>query len=59
MEENTNIDDNLDPYGPYETATELYPEEERDSETNNDCIHQVICPNCEITWYISLNKMNF
>ncbi len=68
MEESSSVTEELDPYAPYEfqhiekvSGAKPYSvnSESKDNSChkNNDCIHEVVCPNCEITWNISINKV--
>ena len=50
QESTQNKEAELDPYAPYE---------EGKSETKKGkCMHQIVCPNCDSAWHITLNKIN-
>ena len=59
MEENAKLTDNIDPYSPYETSYNGFAQNQiASNDLRKECIHQVICPNCDTTWHISVNKVN-
>lgn len=65
--ETTTARENLEPYAPYEfqhteafsgiSSDSINTENDLSESIMNDCIHKVICPNCDVTWNISVNKV--
>ncbi|ACB85077.1 hypothetical protein [Natranaerobius thermophilus] len=60
MEEGSKPIEDLDPYAPYEyqEPQQVKLDNSEVKHDSNDCLHQVICPNCESTWHVSINKIN-
>lgn len=55
LEDNGHLENLLGPYAPYEENEETKNLDEK----RGNCLHKVVCPYCERTWNIEVNKLDF
>ena len=51
LEDSGQIENLMGPYAPYEEHGRL-------SEKKGNCIHQIVCPYCDKTWNVKVNKID-
>ena len=57
LEDTGYIENLFGPYAPYEEKGKLTDIDI--SKKKGNCIHQIVCPHCDKTWTINVNKLDF